>query len=126
MAPKTDKTKLASAIMNVGNGRMSGVQHGATVNADKPEPVSPNAPAIEAPDQVGQGGVEVTRGLDVAPVLQAPAQAPAVDPAGAKTERIAFLCTPTVKKHLKRLAIDKDKDVSKLILEALAAKGYLP
>lgn len=122
MAPKTDKTKLASAIMNVGNGRMSGVQHGATVNTEKPEPMAQNAPTTEKNDQAGQGVMEAARGQDVAPVLQAPA----VDPAAAKTERIAFLCTPTVKKHLKRLAIDKDKDVSKLILEALAAKGYLP
>ncbi len=122
MAPKTDKSKLASAIMNVGNGRMSGVQHGATVNAEKPEAVAQNAPTAERTDHAGQGVLEATRGQGVAPV----SQAPAVDPADAKTERIAFLCTPTVKKHLKRLAIDKDKDVSKLILEALASKGYLP
>ena len=122
MALKTDKTKLASAIMNVGSARISGVQHGATVNAEKPEPVAQNAPTTEKNARPGQGDVEAERGQGVAPVLQATA----VDPADAKTERIAFLCTPTVKKHLKRLAIDKDKDVSKLILEALAAKGYLP
>ena len=122
MAPRTDKTKLASAILNVGNSRMSGVQHGATVNADKLEPVAQKAPTLERDDQGGQGGLEATRGQDVATV----AQAPMADPTDAKTERIAFLCTPKVKKHLKRLAIDKDKDVSKLILEALAAKGYLP
>lgn len=122
MAPRTDKTKLASAILNVGNSRMSGVQHGATVNSEKQEPVAQNAPTMERNDQAGQGAMEAARGHDMAPVLKAPS----VDPADAKTERIAFLCTPTVKKHLKRLAIDKDKDVSKLILEALAAKGYLP
>ncbi|MCC6483016.1 MAG: hypothetical protein IT554_11490 [Sphingomonadaceae bacterium] len=122
MAPRIDKEKLTASIMNVGNARISGVQHGATVNAEKPELVAQNAPKTERSDQAGQGAMEATRGQDVAPV----SQAPAVDPADAKTERIAFLCTPTVKKHLKRLAIDKDKDVSKLILEALASKGYLP
>lgn len=126
MAGRTDKTKLASAILNVGNGRMSGVQHGATVNTEKPEGQDKQAaeipPNMGHADGAGQGALDVVRHRDVAPITQ-PA---AVDPADAKTERIAFLCTPKVKKHLKRLAIDLDKDVSKLILEALAAKGYLP
>lgn len=122
MAPKTDKSRLASAIMNVGNGRMSGVQHGAVVNPERAEEVPRTVPATVLSDGPGQGVIEATRGQDVAPAMRAPA----ADTAEAKTERIAFLCTPKVKKHLKRLAIDEDKDVSKLILEALAAKGYLP
>ncbi|MCX8502147.1 MAG: hypothetical protein ORO03_10730 [Alphaproteobacteria bacterium] len=120
MAGKTDKTKLASAILSVGNARMSGVQHGATVNPEKAEDQGRQGlPVPQAEGGPGQGALEAARQPEQATIAAPPT-------ADAKTERIAFLCTPKVKKHLKRLAIDLDMDVSKLILEALAAKGYLP
>ncbi|WP_273794844.1 hypothetical protein [Brucella intermedia] len=123
MAGKTDKTKLASAILNVGATRITGVEKGATVNggSEKAENAPQKPQGAAGASRAGVGEVEAARGAP------APADVPSsADPADAKTDRIAFLCSPRVKKHLKRLAIDRDTDVSSLIREALEAKGYLP
>lgn len=115
MAAKTDKTKLASAIMSVGQERASGVTRGGTVNV--PKPVEAPVPSVVA---------------DVPPQAQEPAPAPVAKVEGQggdgkenRTARVGFLCTPKEKRHLKQLALDKDTDVSKLIYDALVAKGYL-
>lgn len=111
MAAKTDRAKLAGAIMSVGQERASGVTRGGTVNVPKPV----EAPAPSAAD-------------DVAPHVQEQTPAPAGQGSDGKenrTARVGFLCTPKEKRHLKQLALDKDTDVSKLIYDALVAKGYL-
>jgi len=115
MAAKTDKAKLASAIMGVGQDRASGVTRGGTVNVPK----QAEAPALDALE-------------DASPQVQEAATAPVVKAEGQggdgkenRTARVGFLCTPKEKRHLKQLALDKDTDVSKLIYDALVAKGYL-
>lgn len=129
MVGKTDKTKLASAILNVGSSRITGVEKGATVNG-VPEKGEKDVSAPERP-QEGVGAASGPAGrAGAAKVIDGASGAsqtvPGTDPVDAKTDRIAFLCSPRVKKHLKRLAIDRDTDVSSLIREALEAKGYLP
>ncbi len=126
MVAKTDKSKLASAILNVGTSRLTGVEKGATVNGGSEKgddaPQKPQK-AAGAPEerQAGVGGAE-------SPVAAPAASdaAPSADQADAKTDRIAFMCSPKEKKHLKQLALDRDTNVSVLIREALEAKGWLP
>lgn len=122
MAGKTDKTKLASAILNVGATRITGVEKGATVNggSEKAENAPQKPQGVVGTPSAGVGEVEAARGAPE------PADAPSsVDPADAKTDRVAFLCSPKEKKHLKRMALDRDTDMSSLIREALEEKGYL-
>lgn len=118
MAAKMDRTRLADAIMEVGTMRTSGVRKGDSVNAPQEKVVEATTAPVDAPS-----AKEAPAPVDAG---QAPAVHPAVDAADAKTDRIAFLCSPKTKKHLKRLAIDMDTDVSKLIYDALEAKGFLP
>lgn len=128
MVAKTDKTKLASAILNVGASRLTGVEKGATVNGgsekgdnapQKPQEATGRAEGLAA----GAGGAESPVGAPGASDA-----APSADPADSRTDRIAFMCSPKEKKHLKQLALDRDTtaSVSSLIREALEAKGFLP
>lgn len=115
MAAKTDKAKLASAIMGVGQDRASGVTRGGTVNV-------PKVVEEPAPDAVEDTSSQAQEAA-TAPVAKVEGQGN-----GGKenrTARVGFLCTPKEKRHLKQLALDKDTDVSKLIYDALVAKGYL-
>lgn len=123
MAGKTDKTKLASAILNVGTTRLTGVEKGATVNGG-----SGKAETAPEKPQEGAGVVEAASGGaggEESPSV-APGAVSGADPVDAKTDRIAFMCSPKEKKHLKQLALDRDTNVSVLIREALEATGYLP
>lgn len=126
MVAKTDKSKLASAILNVGTSRLTGVEKGATVNGGSEKgDDAPQRPqqAAGVPEE-RQTGVRGAESPDAAPV--ASDAAPSADQTDAKTDRIAFMCSPKEKKHLKQLALDRDTNVSVLIREALESKGFLP
>ncbi|WP_299592537.1 hypothetical protein [uncultured Tateyamaria sp.] len=109
---KTDKNKLTAAIMGVGQDRASGVKGGDAVNVPEAKTATDG--------QVASGG-------DSSAHEQAKPQGEGQGGAPEKlTARINLLCTPTEKKHLKRLALDlSDGNVSKLIYWALVDKGYI-
>lgn len=125
MAGKTDRTKLASAILGVGSDRLTGVQKGDAVNAAGTK--APDAGQEESAKDKAEADVTAGTGTGQGKPAQKEASAPKSNGlAQSKTARVAFLCTPNTKKHLKQLALNMDTDVSKLIYDALESKGYLP
>lgn len=119
MAGGLNKSALADAIAGVGNNRSSGIQRG--------DVVVPNAGVVQSAPAAPQPAV----GQAVAPKMDVKAKQPPVSQAAEQqtkemlTARVGFLCTPTQKRQLKQLALDRGTDVSKLVCEALIAKGYL-
>lgn len=119
MAGGMNKAALADAIAGVGKDRSSGIQKGDVVvpsaGVVQSTPVAPQ-PAVEQP----AAAKEAVKGQK-SPAREVPSQ----EAKEMLTARVGFLCTPTQKRQLKQLALDRDTDVSKLIWEALTAKGYL-
>jgi hypothetical protein len=100
------------------------------VRTAKERPTDPVVPAVEpvegeqAPRQEVE--VKVEKPETVAPQPRAEARPAVRQAATGKTERITVLLSPDQKKHLKRLAVDMDTDMSELVITALKEKNYLP